>query len=310
MRRRGFTLIELLVVIAIIATLVGLLMPAVQKVREAAARSKCQNNLRQLGLAQHMYHDTGHRLLAQIAVADPTTGFPDYTHGTWAIGILPYIEQGNIYKNYQGYGNTTLANYATSPNTGVCSIRIPTFTCASDKESTSGSFALNNYVVCSGYTGGNTYVTGGMFDPLYTQYTMLPGPPATQVLNSKKLKLEDVTDGLTNTVMMSEVRQGQSNDSRGMTWYGETAGFTTFVPPNNPTADLMSSTMTCAPTPDQQMPCSTSSTPYYAARSKHIGGVNVALGDASVRFINSNISLQTWQFMGGIDEGGVVANID
>jgi hypothetical protein len=254
-----------------------------------------------------MYHDTSHRMLAQIAVTDPTTNAPDPTHGTWAIGILPYIEQGNIYKQYASYGNTGGNNYATGNNATVCSIRIPTFTCASDKENSYGSFALNNYVVCSGYTAGAPYVTGGMFDPLYTQYTMLG---TTQMLNSKKLKLEDVTDGLTNTVMMSEVRQGQAGDARGLTWYGEGAGFTTFALPNSG-SDLMSTNLPCVPTPDLQMPCTASSSPLYLlARSKHIGGVNVALGDASVRFINSNISPQTWQFMGGIDEGGIVSNID
>jgi prepilin-type N-terminal cleavage/methylation domain-containing protein len=310
MRRRGFTLIELLVVIAIIATLVGLLMPAVQKVREAAARSKCQNNLRQLGLAQHMYHDSGHRMLAQIALTDPTTGLPDNNHGTWAMGILPYIEQQNLFQGYSGYGIATGLTYGSGNNANVCSVRVPTFSCASDKESTFGTTSLttNNYVVCSGYAQNTTngLIYGGMFDPIYTQFAWVN---TSQILNSKKIKLEDVTDGLTNTVMMSEVRQGQNGDGRGLTWYGETAGFTTGVQPNG-TSDAMSAAMNCSATPPVGMPCSTSTTPYYVARSKHLGGVNVALGDASVRFISNNISATTWGYMGGIDEGGIVANID
>src|SRR5437870_317038 len=94
-RARGFTLIGLMVVIAIIGVLIGLLLPAVQKVREAANRIKCQNNLKQLGVAMHNYHD---------AFGTLPDGGIDHFSGNWQITILPFIEQQALYQLYQGYG--------------------------------------------------------------------------------------------------------------------------------------------------------------------------------------------------------------
>src|SRR6476660_6460897 len=102
--RRGFTLIELLVVIAIIAVLIGLLLPAVQKVREAASRLSCQNNLKQLALAMHGYHDAHNSLPPGMSPGTISYGDQYCCWGTWQIAILPHIEQADAFRAYQNYG--------------------------------------------------------------------------------------------------------------------------------------------------------------------------------------------------------------
>jgi prepilin-type N-terminal cleavage/methylation domain-containing protein/prepilin-type processing-associated H-X9-DG protein len=201
-RRRGFTLIELLVVIAIIAILIGLLVPAVQKVREAAARSQCQNNLKQLGLACHSYHDT------RRALPYPRSGGGQNRH-TWAMLLLPFIEQNNIHQVYKtqitGVSVTDGYNNHNTPNATMTAAReaqVSVFVCPA-RRGLPVLCNLNNnttppiikgmgsdYVVCSGDS------------------TAVPSTGIFVLVNSNHLDsgitLVRISDGSSNTIMIGE----------------------------------------------------------------------------------------------------------
>ena len=154
--RRAFTLIELLVVIAIIAILIGLLLPAVQKVREAAARMKCQNNLKQLGIAFHSHHDAVGALPPGISTAIAPAHQPDRDRRSWQAFILPYIEQQALHNNLEARWNSGSGHTITFPG---FAIPIATLQCPSDPGSPktitvpgNPQGAHGNYVACAGST--------------------------------------------------------------------------------------------------------------------------------------------------------------
>jgi prepilin-type N-terminal cleavage/methylation domain-containing protein/prepilin-type processing-associated H-X9-DG protein len=339
--RKGFTLIELLVVIAIIAILIGLLLPAVQKVREAANRMKCSNNLKQIALGNMNYESTYSKFLPGVS----RTGC---CWGTWMIAIMPFMEQDNLYKGYVNFGgnDTTGPRYAGGVNAPIARTRLTTLLCPSDmvKNWNNGSFTMHNYVLNAGNsnfyqvntpvgctngstTGANGCVVygGAPFGWYEDPDTLAAGgdasPPAysttsPELARGRARPMAEITDGTSNTLCVSEVIKGPrgGDDIRGFTWWGGGAGFVTFQTPNNPTATDVMTGGGCGPNSFQPAlyPCTTNSTAtlprMQLARSRHTQGVNAALCDGSVRFVRNSVSLVTWRAAGSAQGGEVFAN--
>ncbi|HTN05040.1 DUF1559 domain-containing protein [Planctellipticum variicoloris] len=300
--RSGFTLIELLVVIAIIAILIALLLPAVQQAREAARRSQCKNNLKQLGLAMHNYHDSmlvfPFGTISRINGSAPLPGTSN-TRQNWFHMILPYVDQAPLYNSFAPQWE---ANIFPGSWTG-CTTVIPVFMCPSDPENpkTTNQGFHGNYFPCHGSTSAgtsNTFaVTNGLFYPL------------------SRTSMKSITDGTSNTIMFSEIRIqkdnigtaigvgnvlcGSPHDLRGRyynTHHGN-ATFTTLRPPNTTVGDVMQYCQGTINVPCRQ--CLAGGTEIHA-RSWHTGGVHATMADGAVRFIGDNIDTGIFQGLGTI----------
>jgi prepilin-type N-terminal cleavage/methylation domain-containing protein/prepilin-type processing-associated H-X9-DG protein len=307
-QRTAFTLIELLVVIAIIAVLVGLLLPAVQKIREAAGRLKCQNNLKQLALGLHNYHSTYGSF--PLGNSDPIGNDPgnEGDRRNWAVTyVLPFVEQQAFHDDIEAYLAKGAPYIVYYPNNKTI---LPVFMCPSDpanpKTLTGGPGSTNqqgfhgNYAACAGSTSFNSPsgADGG---------TKLNG--IFYVFS--KTRLTDIRDGTSNTVMLSELiisPDVTTHDTRGRLFNPAKQGsvlFSTLYEPNTAVSDRLE---WCQSIP--MAPCrSTSSEVNISARSYHSGGVNAAFADGSNRFITNNINLQTWNAL-GTRAGGEAASGD
>ncbi len=304
-RRRGFTLIELLVVIAIIAVLISLLLPAVQQAREAARRSQCKNNLKQLGLALHNYHDT-YNVFPPGALAMSTAGVA-YKPGDsepsrtavvggwgWTMFVMPWIDQAPLYNSIAPNGN----NFPSAPTTLTKTI-LPVFLCPSDPspaihtatamggDGATNGHAKSNYPAIYGSTGVD-YVqksaanTRGIF--WYNSAT----------------RIRDITDGASNTIMVTE-RYWDGRDSetrRGAIWAGKADGTTGATDVGNKYANIIRA----ANHPDWVVKGLNTN----SASSLHVGGVHFVLGDGGVRFISENISAVTYQNLAQMADGQVI----
>ncbi|HEX4613829.1 MAG TPA: DUF1559 domain-containing protein [Urbifossiella sp.] len=328
--RRGFTLIELLVVIAIIAILIGLLLPAVQKVREAAARSTCTNNLKQMALACHTYGDTYGGLPPSLVTINgsswntPNNG----NYGpNWIILILPNIEQGALYSqlsasislqqsgnNDQGWANTIRAMNGTT---------VKTLLCPSDSGNSqpytgnSGTWARGNYAANLGplAPAGPGNANGG-FDGMSgsSNFSLQGQGPMWMVSRSPYTRcqaIQNIQDGSSNTIMIGEIRAGLvAGDARGVWALGQvgSSAIAAYATGDDQTINATNSgaddVQGCQDSPSQGMGCcSGCNSSQQTLRSRHTGGVNAAFGDGSVRFLRDSTAAQTLYQLGSGNDG-------
>lgn len=272
--RTGFTLIELLVVIAILAVLVALLLPAVQQAREAARRSQCRNNLKQIGLALHNYHESANVLPS--GWVGVTAGQPDINGMNgwgWAAMILPQIDQAPLYNTLNF--NVPMANAA---NTTPRATYLPLYRCASDvgpnqwKINATGT--TNPLVTVAGASYAAVFGTTEV-DNCNGQASGVPCSSDGAFFLNSKIRFSDITDGLSNTLLAGE---HQTRETPGWlyTWVGVAAGG------DNPIVRVMADTDV---TPNHDLIRMDEFASY------HTGGAQFVLGDGAVRFISSNIDL-------------------
>jgi prepilin-type N-terminal cleavage/methylation domain-containing protein/prepilin-type processing-associated H-X9-DG protein len=300
MSRRGFTLIELLVVIAIIAILIGLLLPAVQKVREAAARTTCTNNLKQIGLAAHNYHGT-----FQVLPPGYTSGYATLDgDGTgpgwgWAAHLLPYMEQDALHKTID-----LKKDIADPANAAARITPLKVFRCPSDNPANGPTFVAvsdaGGTPICE-VAFANYVGLGGVYE--------VSGYPDTNtgiLLRNSRYRLTDILDGTSSTLFATERR---SKSSPMTTWVGAVTGAVN--PPLNPAYDDEGPPTLCLTNVGEPDEARTPNNPLEHvedASSFHPGGVNAVFGDGSVRFIRDSIAPATWTALGTRAGGEVLGD--
>ena len=306
-RRAGFTLIELLVVIAIIAVLIALLLPAVQQAREAARRTQCKNNMKQLGLALHNYHDT-HLMFPMTYSVDGN--YSNTGRGrSWMMGILPFIDRAPLFGmiDHDAPLATSNANPIVppyEPNTIVAKTVIPGFLCPSDTTNNNGRltgranlqgnepWAVNSYKAVAGSnwawgtfpythpTGRNAGSNNGLDAGngwMCRNSRGAAGPFTTM--------MRDLSDGTSNVTMVGEVLPGRCTHT--MWWHFNYTTATCAIPLNH---YFKNTAITAGDWGNN-----------YSFASQHVGGGHFLMGDGTVRFVSENVDLQLYRNLATID---------
>lgn len=304
--RRGFTLIELLVVIAIIAILIALLLPAVQQAREAARRTQCKNNLKQIGLAMHNYHDTHNTFppgyIARVAQVQSSTELGLYG---WGAYVLPYVDQAPLYNLLQ-VGNVPLETNAVT-NLAALQTPLPAFRCPSDTGPTLNNFddtalgadssganwynrhittngtdripiAMSNYVMCANTSDSTTPPV----DPA-------PYGPAHGVgFQNSKVNFKDITDGSSNTILAGERAWRFANLTAGA---ANVIGFSAATCATGSSYSVKSGQLAVIGIAYDGINWSASNRVHQTRgfSSNHVGGAHFVMCDGAVRFISENI---------------------
>jgi prepilin-type N-terminal cleavage/methylation domain-containing protein/prepilin-type processing-associated H-X9-DG protein len=269
-RRGGFTLIELLVVIAIIAVLIGLLLPAVQKVRESAARAQCQNNLKQIGLGLHNYHDAKQTLPPGYAA---TTAYPDTAPGwSWATHLLPYIEQDSLYRQLD-------LQQPVAAQPAIQTI-VRTYLCPSDLPPAAAFPVVDATLTRLCLAAPSSYAATVGDDA-----SEVDDPDGNGVFfRNSSVRLTDITDGTSNTVLVGDRAWA---DTQGI-WAGIPTGAITQSGPTNPWQTTTGTGHALILVHNNWINITTDADGGLDDfSSKHANGVNVLLADGSVRFVRS-----------------------
>jgi prepilin-type N-terminal cleavage/methylation domain-containing protein/prepilin-type processing-associated H-X9-DG protein len=307
--RRGFTLVELLVVIAIIGILIALLLPAVQAAREAARRTQCVNNIKQVCLGLHTFHDTHQHLPhGTYNYLDRHWGQPPpynnmQNRRCWMHDTLPYLEQGPLYERFDEYMNSGVVSALWFPELHTV---VPPLMCPSDPLSpklhtfwgdggneTQGF--SGNIVTCAGsdyFNDNGNLESSANRDGLFFAVS--------------KVRIEDIKDGTTNTAMATEIILSPDvtdHDIRGR-YYNPSHGgvlFSTRIPPNTMIPDRFN---WCSSRPVRRAPCIwTGRNMFLSPRSYHPGGVNLGMADGSVHFLSDSVDPDAFEAAGSRDGG-------
>jgi len=324
-RRQGFTLIELLVVIAIIAILVALLLPAVQQAREAARRSQCKNNLKQIGTALHNYHDVASTLPVGGMSSSPGWGF------SWWVGALPYLDLQTVFDGLEFNGNHrgwTGTGAGATNGAFVANFEFEAMLCPSsplpNKIDAGGghNITLAQYVGIQGAANGNGF-TNGSSHPQYNCCNCCGGVTGGNyagraasggvLLPTKVIRFKDIVDGMTNVLMVSEQSNFALHGNGNPTRINNRHGWLMGVDQNNVNGNGRHFNLTVINYP----PNAVVNTPYTTLNgtgdndgpnngifSAHVGGVHGLMADGAVQFIGENIDMLTLRRLCTRDDGG------